>query len=224
MLLVAWLLNDNENYWIPLVLLEYVLTADTAAPRREATRGFVMSWDPCPWLKKMNFELWTLNFEHWTLDIEFVNGPTGGRLREREPTRDNVWEPCVQGDRSHQKPHARRVFVLHNMQTPLDFNSVDFLGMLEVLGLQLIFMHRGNWRDFLWSYYCAFVSWWYCDGRTLIVWCVDCMSTVVLATAHVVFETHQGKCHSTLGMRYGFLPYRRGVFHFRLVMLMFCGN
>ena len=40
--------------------------------------------------------------------------------------------------------HARRVFVLHNMHTPLDFNSVDFLGMLEVLGLQLIFMHRGN--------------------------------------------------------------------------------
>ena len=29
------------------------------------------------------------------------------------------------------------------------------------------------------------------------------MSTVLLATAHVFFETHQGKCHSTLGMRYG---------------------
>ena len=29
------------------------------------------------------------------------------------------------------------------------------------------------------------------------------MSTVVLATAHVFFETHQGKCHSTLGMRHG---------------------
>ena len=39
--------------------------------------------------------------------------------------------------------HACRVFVLHNMHTSLDFNSVDFLGMLEVLGLQLIFMHRG---------------------------------------------------------------------------------
>ena len=38
--------------------------------------------------------------------------------------------------------HTRRVVVLHNMHTPLDFNSVDFLGMLEVLGLQLIFMHR----------------------------------------------------------------------------------
>ena len=33
--------------------------------------------------------------------------------------------------------------------------------------------------------------------------CVDCMSTVLLATAHVFFETHQGECHSTLGMRYG---------------------
>ena len=50
----------------------------------------------------------------------------------------------MQGDRSHQKPHARRVFGLHNMHTPLDFNSVDFLGMMEVLGLQLIIMHRGN--------------------------------------------------------------------------------
>ena len=39
--------------------------------------------------------------------------------------------------------HACRVFVLHNMHTSLDFNSVDFLGMLEVLGLLLIFMHRG---------------------------------------------------------------------------------
>ena len=144
MLLVAWLLNDNENYWIPLVLLEYVLTADTAAPRREGTRGFVMSCEPCRMFCGM--------------DIEFVYGPTGGRLRERVPTRDNVWEPCVQGDRSHTM-HARRVFVLHNMHTPLDFNSVDFLGMLEVLGLQLIFMHRGNWRDFIWSSYCAFVSW-----------------------------------------------------------------
>ena len=50
----------------------------------------------------------------------------------------------MHGDRSHQKPHARRVFGLHNIHTPLDFNSVDFLGMLEVLGLQLIIMHRGN--------------------------------------------------------------------------------
>ena len=120
--------------------------------------------------------------------------------------------------------HTRRVVVLHNMHISLDFNSVDFLGMLEVLGLQLIFMHRGNWRDFIWSYYCAFVSWWYCDGRTLIVWCVDSMSTVVLATAHVFFETHQGECHSTLGMRYGLSSRIEGVFPFRLVMLMFCGN
>ena len=29
------------------------------------------------------------------------------------------------------------------------------------------------------------------------------MSTVVLATAHVFFETHQGECRSTLGTRHG---------------------
>ena len=39
--------------------------------------------------------------------------------------------------------HACRVFVLHNMHISLDFSSVDFQGMLEVLGLLLIFMHRG---------------------------------------------------------------------------------
>ena len=39
--------------------------------------------------------------------------------------------------------HACRVFVVHNMHTTLDFNSVDFLGTLEGLGLLLIFMHRG---------------------------------------------------------------------------------
>ena len=74
------------------------------------------------------------------MDIEFVNGPTRTRantgqclrtLRARRP------EPS-------ETMHTRRVFVLHNMHTPLDFNSVDFLDMLEVLGLQLIFMHRGN--------------------------------------------------------------------------------
>ena len=52
-----------------------------------------------------------------------------------------------------------------------------------------------------------------------MIGCVDSMSTVVLATAHVFFETHQGECHSTLGMRYGFLPHRRGVFHYRLVIV-----
>ena len=116
-----------------------------------------------------------MNFEHWTMDIEFVNRPTGGRLRERKTTWDNVWEPCVQGDRSHQKPHARRVFGLHNMHTPLDFNSVDFLGMMEVLSLQLIFMHRGNWRDFLWSYYCAFDIVPLCLDNTVTVGHIDCM-------------------------------------------------
>ena len=68
-----------------------------------------------------------------------------------------------------------------------------------------------------------------CFDNTVTVGHIDCMmcdsmSTVVLATAHVFFETHQGECHSTLGMRYGFLPHRRGVFHYRLVMLMSCGN
>ena len=39
--------------------------------------------------------------------------------------------------------HRRRVVVLHNMHISLDFSSVDLQGMLEVLGLLLIFMHRG---------------------------------------------------------------------------------
>ena len=39
--------------------------------------------------------------------------------------------------------HACLVFVLNNMHMSLDFNSLDFQGMLEVLGLLLIFMHRG---------------------------------------------------------------------------------
>ena len=34
--------------------------------------------------------------------------------------------------------HTCRVFVLHNMHTLLDFNSIDFLDMLEGLGLLLI--------------------------------------------------------------------------------------
>ena len=83
------------------------------------------------------------------MDIEFVNGPTGGRLRERELTLGQclrtlrAWRP-----EPSETMHTCRVVVLHNMHT-LDFNSVDFLGMLEVLGLQLIFMHRGNQRDFI---------------------------------------------------------------------------
>ena len=39
--------------------------------------------------------------------------------------------------------HACRVFVLNNMNISLDLTSVDFQGMLEVLGLLLISMHRG---------------------------------------------------------------------------------
>ena len=129
MLLVAWLLNDNENYWIPLVLLEYVLTADTAAPRREATRGFVWAVST------------VLRNGHWIRE----RSDRGSATR----TRANMGQ-CLRTLRARRPEpsgamHARRVFVLHNMHTPLDFNSVDFLGMLEVLGLQLIFMHRGNW-------------------------------------------------------------------------------
>ena len=38
------------------------------------------------------------------------------------------------------------------------------------------------------------------------------MSTVVLATAHVFFETHQGECRSTLGTRHGLSPRIEGGF------------
>ena len=148
------------------MLLEYVLTADTAESRRDlhgrGTRGFVMSCEPCRMFGGM--------------DIEFVNGPTWGRLREREPTLGQcfrtlrAWRP-----EPSETMHTRRVFVLHNMHTSLDFNSVDFLGMLEVLGLQLIFMHRGNWRDFIWSYYCAFATVPLCFDNTVTVWHIDCM-------------------------------------------------
>ena len=45
-----------------------------------------------------------------------------------------------------------------------------------------------------------------CFDNTVTVGHIDCrmcMSTVVLATAHVFFETHQGECRSTLGTRHG---------------------
>ena len=136
-----------------------VLTADTAAPRREATRGSVPN---------------VLRNGHWIRERS--------DLRSATRTRANTGQ-CLRTLRARRPEqsetmHARRVFVLHNMHTPLDFNSVDFLGMLEVLGLQLIFMHRGNWRDFIWSYYCAFVSWWYCDGRTY--WLYDVLILCLL--------------------------------------------
>ena len=51
-----------------------------------------------------------------------------------------------------------------------------------------------------------------------------CMSTVVLATAHVFFETHQGECRSTLGTRHGLSSRIEGGFPGRLVKSMFCGN
>ena len=129
------------------------------------TRGFVMvtlSCEPCPMFDG--------------IDIEFVNGPTWGRLWERELTlwrcfRTRAWRP-----EPSETMHACRVFVLHNMHTSLDFNNVDFLGILEGLGLLLIFMHRGIWRDFLWwSYYCAFATVPLCLDNTVTVWHIDCM-------------------------------------------------
>ena len=146
------------------------LTADTAKLMRGSTgeaHGFglvTLSCEPCPMTGGM--------------DIAFVNGPTWGQLRKRELT---LWR-CFRTLRAWRPPeplktmHACRVFVLHNMHTSLDFSSVDFQGMLEVLGLLLIFMHRGIWRDFLWwSYYCAFATVPLCLDDTVTVWHIDCM-------------------------------------------------
>ena len=112
------------------------------------------------WVCASNLIVWALPMAGG-MNIEFVNGPTWGRLRERELT----LQRCLRTLRAWRPPepletmHACRVFVLNNMHILLDFSSVDFQGMLEVLGLLLIFMHRGIWRDFLWwSYYCAFVT------------------------------------------------------------------
>ena len=44
------------------------------------------------------------------------------------------WKPCMPAGCS---------LVLYSIHISLDFSSVDFQGMLEVLGLLLIFMHRG---------------------------------------------------------------------------------
>ena len=130
------------------------------------TRGFVMvilSCEPCPMFGWM--------------DIEFVNGPD---LRSATGTGANTGQ-CLRTLRAwrpepSETMHACRVFVIHNMHTSLDFNNVDFLGMLEGLGLLLIFMHRGIWRDFLWwSYYCAFATVPLCPDDTVTVWHIDCM-------------------------------------------------
>ena len=79
------------------------------------------------------------------MDIEFVNGSnrrsatrTGANTGQCFGTL-RAWRP-----EPSETMHTCRVFVPHNMHTSLDFNSVDFLGMLEVLGLLLIFMHRGD--------------------------------------------------------------------------------
>ena len=113
------------------------------------------------------------------MDIAFVNDPTWGRLREREPTRDNVlrtlraWRP----PEPLETMHACRVFVLNNMHISFDFNSLDFLGMLEVLGLLLIFMHRGNFKGISCDevIYCAFATVPLCPDDTVTVWHIDCM-------------------------------------------------
>ena len=79
------------------------------------------------------------------MNSEFVNGPTSGRLQKWELT----LRRCLRTLRAWRPPepletmHACRVFVLYNNHISLDFSSVDFQGMLEVLGLLLIFMHRG---------------------------------------------------------------------------------
>ena len=52
------------------------------------------------------------------------------------------------------------------------------------------------------------------------------MSTVLLAAAHVFFETYQGECHSTLGMRQGLSSHIEGGFpKIRSIgVLIFRGN
>ena len=48
------------------------------------------------------------------------------------------WKPCM---------HAGCLLVLYSIHISLDLTSVDFQGMLEVLGILLIFMHRGILRS-----------------------------------------------------------------------------
>ena len=52
------------------------------------------------------------------------------------------------------------------------------------------------------------------------------MSTVLLATAHVFFDTYQGECNSTLGMRQGLSSHIEGGFpQIRSIgVLIFHGN
>ena len=140
---------------------------DNSESRRDTTggaRGFVMVTLSClP-------NVWQNG--HWIRERSDLRSAMGTGDNTGQCFRTlRAWRP-----EPSETMHARRVFVLHNMHTSLDFNSVDFLGMLEVLGLQLIFMHRGIWRDFLWwSYYCAFATVPLCLDDTVTVGHIDCM-------------------------------------------------
>ena len=164
------------------MLLEYVLTADTAASRRESADGaHEGSW--CRVSLAECLAEWTLN--SWTVRPEVGYGNGSQHWRCFRTLR--AWRP---------EPSE-------NMHTSLDFNNVDFLGMLEVLRLLLIFMHRGIWRDFLWwSYYCAFATVPLCLDNTVTVWhwlydvLIVCLLLCWLRPMYS--SRHQGECRSTL--------------------------
>ena len=121
------------------MLLECVLTADTAKLRRESTgeaheaHGFVLVTslcEPCPCRRNGQCIRERSNLRSATR----TGANTGQCLRTLR-----AWRP----PEPLETMYACRVFVLNNMHISLDFNGVDFQGMLEVLGLLLIFMHRG---------------------------------------------------------------------------------
>ena len=156
------------------------------------TRGFVivtLSCDPCPMFDG--------------IDIEFVNGPTWGRLRERELT---LWR-CFRTLRAwrpepSETMHACRVFVVHNMHPSLDFNSVVFLDMLEGLGILLKCMHSYIWRNFLWLiHYYATAILPLCPDDTVTVWHIDCMMCwcLLFCWLRPMYSSrhNQGECRST---------------------------
>ena len=108
---------------------------------------------------------------HWIRERSDLRSATGTGANTGQCLRTlRAWRP-----EPSERMHACRVFVLHNMHTLLDFNSVDFLDILEGLGLLLIFMHRGIWRDFIWSYYCAFATVPLCLDDTVMICHIDCM-------------------------------------------------
>ena len=154
---------------------------------------------------------WTLNFGLWTLDI-------GHWIRERSDrgsatrTRANTGQ-CLRTLRARRPEPSEAtctgVFVLHNMQTPLDFNSVDFLGMLEVLSLQLIFMHSYVWRNFLWwiHYYAIdIIPLCLADTVTVGHWLYDALIVCLLfCWLRPMYSSRHTKVNAIplLGMRYG---------------------